>query len=96
MRQALSLRHATFLSPDYTMYISCSDKSMPLHGSTPGNSRKTMGDGISFTETPANISRTEYYGMDGIRLVTRPRKGLCIRKTFYDNGTTRTDKITVE
>lgn len=54
------------------------------------------GSGISDTTTPATVIRTEYYTIDGIHLNARPRKGLCIRKTWYDNGATQTEKVTVE
>lgn len=40
----------------------------------------------------SDIVKTEYYSLNGIQINT-PQKGINIRKTYYRDGTVRTDKI---
>ena len=40
----------------------------------------------------SDIVKTEYYSLNGMKLNT-PQKGINIRKTYYRDGTVRTDKI---
>lgn len=53
------------------------------------------GSGISDTGTDgATVTEQVYYTLDGIRL-DRPRKGINIRQTTYDNGQVRRDKVMI-
>ena len=53
------------------------------------------GSGISDTGTNgATVTEQVYYTLDGIRL-DRPRKGVNIRQTTYDNGQVRRDKVMI-
>ena len=53
------------------------------------------GSGISDTGTNgATVTEQVYYTLDGIRL-DRPRKGIIIRQTTYDNGQVRRDKVMI-
>lgn len=44
----------------------------------------------------AGIIRTEYYTLSGIRLTGKPNIGIYIRKDYYDDGTTQTEKKTAK
>ena len=44
------------------------------------------------TSSTSDIVKTEYYSLNGIQINT-PQKGINIRKTYYRDGTVRTDKI---
>lgn len=44
------------------------------------------------TSSTSEFVKTEYYSLNGIQINT-PQKGINIRKTYYRDGTVRTDKI---
>ncbi|MDO4161357.1 MAG: pectate lyase [Prevotellaceae bacterium] len=48
--------------------------------------------GIKQTVTSSEISKIEYYSLDGVKLST-PVKGINIRKITYSNGQSTTDKV---